>query len=95
MYCVGWAKRGPTGIIGTNITDARETVASIRADLHKHQNKTNNGIEEYLHKINKYFFTWNDYKTIDEEEKRLCTGKPRTKITSVTDMKHLIKSKLI
>jgi adrenodoxin-NADP+ reductase len=33
LYCAGWAKRGPTGIVGTNIGDARETVASLLADF--------------------------------------------------------------
>ena len=32
LYCAGWCKRGPTGIVGTNIPDAKETVASIMKD---------------------------------------------------------------
>lgn len=32
LYVSGWLKRGPTGIIGTNIPDARETVAAILED---------------------------------------------------------------
>ncbi len=32
-YVVGWLKRGPRGFIGTNRTDARETVAALLADL--------------------------------------------------------------
>ncbi|HLM08428.1 MAG TPA: FAD-dependent oxidoreductase [Thermoleophilaceae bacterium] len=32
-YTVGWIKRGPTGIIGTNKRDAQETVDSVLADL--------------------------------------------------------------
>ena len=32
MYVAGWAKRGPTGVIGTNKHDARETVRSLLAD---------------------------------------------------------------
>ncbi|MDF2978185.1 MAG: oxidoreductase [Actinomycetospora sp.] len=32
-YVVGWIKRGPTGIIGTNKKDANETVRHIVADL--------------------------------------------------------------
>jgi ferredoxin/flavodoxin---NADP+ reductase len=32
-YTVGWIKRGPTGIIGTNKRDAQETVNSLLADL--------------------------------------------------------------
>ena len=29
LFVTGWIKRGPAGIIGTNISDARETVASV------------------------------------------------------------------
>lgn len=32
-YVAGWAKRGPTGVIGTNKHDARETVRTLLADL--------------------------------------------------------------
>ncbi|CAI5972197.1 unnamed protein product [Closterium sp. NIES-64] len=32
LYVVGWLKRGPTGIIGTNLIDAEETVSSIAQD---------------------------------------------------------------
>ncbi len=32
IYVAGWSKRGPTGVIGTNKHDARETVASILED---------------------------------------------------------------
>lgn len=32
-YAVGWIKRGPTGVIGTNKHDAAETVAAVVADL--------------------------------------------------------------
>ena len=34
LYVAGWLKRGPTGIIGTNITDAKDTVASMMEDIH-------------------------------------------------------------
>jgi ferredoxin/flavodoxin---NADP+ reductase len=33
VYAVGWIKRGPTGILGTNKRDAEDTVGSIVADL--------------------------------------------------------------
>jgi ferredoxin--NADP+ reductase len=32
-YVTGWIKRGPTGVIGTNKSDANETVRSLLADL--------------------------------------------------------------
>jgi ferredoxin--NADP+ reductase len=31
-YVAGWIKRGPTGVVGTNKHDARETVAALLAD---------------------------------------------------------------
>jgi ferredoxin/flavodoxin---NADP+ reductase len=33
VYVAGWAKRGPSGIIGTNRADSRETVSAMLADL--------------------------------------------------------------
>lgn len=33
LYVVGWLKRGPTGVIGTNRADAVETAATIMEDL--------------------------------------------------------------
>ena len=33
VYCTGWIKRGPSGIIGTNKKDANETVALLLEDL--------------------------------------------------------------
>jgi ferredoxin--NADP+ reductase len=32
VYCAGWIKRGPTGVIGTNKKDANETVALLLED---------------------------------------------------------------
>jgi ferredoxin--NADP+ reductase len=32
-YVAGWLKRGPTGVIGTNKSDAAETVRNLLADL--------------------------------------------------------------
>ncbi|CAM9795659.1 unnamed protein product [Scytosiphon promiscuus] len=37
MYCSGWARRGPSGIIGTNIADARSVVAAIVEDISREQ----------------------------------------------------------
>ena len=33
-YVTGWIKRGPTGVIGTNKSDAVETVTSLLSDVH-------------------------------------------------------------
>ena len=33
IYAVGWIKRGPTGILGTNKRDAEETINCLAEDL--------------------------------------------------------------
>jgi NADPH-dependent glutamate synthase beta subunit-like oxidoreductase len=43
VYVTGWCKRGPSGIIGTNITDAKETVGSLLQDIQKGELR---GVEE-------------------------------------------------
>jgi ferredoxin/flavodoxin---NADP+ reductase len=40
-YVTGWIKRGPTGVIGTNKSDAVETVTSLLADVHDGAVKAN------------------------------------------------------
>ncbi len=32
LYVVGWAKRGPNGLIGTNKADSKDTVAAVKSD---------------------------------------------------------------
>jgi hypothetical protein len=36
LFVVGWLKRGPTGIIGTNLIDADETVISASFSVVSH-----------------------------------------------------------
>jgi ferredoxin/flavodoxin---NADP+ reductase len=42
-YVVGWIKRGPSGVIGTNKKDAQETVDAILADLQLGSDASSNG----------------------------------------------------
>jgi len=32
LYAAGWLKRGPSGIIGSNVTDGKEAAAAVLAD---------------------------------------------------------------
>ena len=45
-YVVGWLKRGPTGVIGTNKSDAADTVKSLLADYAPGQRPDGNGIAQ-------------------------------------------------
>ncbi|RLN38550.1 hypothetical protein BBJ28_00013225 [Nothophytophthora sp. Chile5] len=101
LYCTGWAKRGPSGIVGTNIVDARETVSCILGDfaegkfLHSEEgdDKDLGGLEAVEKLIKdrdptKQLVTWDDYQRLSAEESRRgeVLGKPREKITSVPEM---------
>ncbi len=43
-YVVGWIKRGPSGVIGTNKKDAQETVDAILADLTPNADSDGEGV---------------------------------------------------
>lgn len=102
LYAVGWIKRGPTGIIGTNIPDAKETVQSIIEDLDHHQEKWRRpvfgrqGLDELLLQRSVQFVDFQDYLLIDQKEKdpsRLRSAlQPREKITSLEEMLSIISS---
>ncbi len=92
VYCTGWAKRGPTGIIATNILDAKDTVKSIINDLEGElfQGLRNvkpgwNGLKDTVRSA---AIGWEQYKCIDEAEVALgvSRGKPREKIVSRSDL---------
>jgi adrenodoxin-NADP+ reductase len=106
LYCTGWVKRGPSGIIGTNIVDARETVNCIVEDfaagnfLHSESGAGEDlggleAVESLIKKRNpgKQFVRWADYERLNSEENRRgeLAGKPREKITSVTEMLEIAK----
>ncbi|KAL3668295.1 hypothetical protein V7S43_006387 [Phytophthora oleae] len=107
LYCTGWVKRGPSGIIGTNIVDARETVSCIVEDfaagnfLHSDNSADENlggleAVEKIIKKRNPdtQLVRWADYERLNAEENRRgeLIGKPREKITSVIEMLEIAKS---
>ncbi|GJV16635.1 NADPH:adrenodoxin oxidoreductase, mitochondrial isoform X1 [Tanacetum coccineum] len=94
LYVCGWLKRGPTGIIATNLYDAEETVASISEDIAKKELTSasskpgREGLSQLLENRNVQVVTFSDWEKIDSEEKRLGSlkGKPREKITDWNDL---------
>jgi adrenodoxin-NADP+ reductase len=106
LYCAGWLKRGPSGIIGTNITDARETVACILED--KKGGKLDKfGLDSPLASLRSLLQTrgkdttklvdWQSWLKIDEKERAdgLSVGKPREKIVSVEKMLNVVSSEML
>jgi ferredoxin--NADP+ reductase len=92
LYAVGWAKRGPTGLIGDNVADAEQTVRHMLEDLEqgvvtresreRASNVENGGgrdaIERLLRSRGVRWVTFEDWTRLDALE--LARGKERGKI---------------
>jgi ferredoxin--NADP+ reductase len=99
LYAAGWIKRGPSGIIGTNRADAVATVQSLLSDLPHLDSRPKSGTEGLyaaLAHCNSQVLSYCDWRHIDAEEQRrgVVFGKPREKITRVSDMLALAASPL-
>ncbi|MFT4288364.1 FAD-dependent oxidoreductase [Nocardioides sp.] len=84
-YAVGWVKRGPVGILGTNRADAEDTAAAIfahREALLAARPQTPPGIEPLLRDRGLSFVDLADWNAISAHEARLGeeAGRPRIKI---------------
>jgi NADPH-dependent glutamate synthase beta subunit-like oxidoreductase len=88
LYCVGWARRGPSGTIGTNRPDGYAIVELIAADIGAGQGKQGRpGLDALLAARNAEVVTFNDWKKIEEAEvARARAGAPREKFTNIDDM---------
>jgi len=78
LYTVGWAKRGPSGVIGTNKSDASAVVELIIADLK--EPKVSGNIDELL-PINHIVITQEKWSKMNAAEIAAgeALGKPRLK----------------
>lgn len=92
-YVVGWAKRGPTGVIGTNKPDAVETVHLMLEDvktLTPAPDETVNpkAIVALLQERGIDYFTFADWLKLEtiENERGKAQGRPRVKFTSEAEM---------
>jgi ferredoxin/flavodoxin---NADP+ reductase len=92
-YVVGWIKRGPTGIIGTNKRDAQETVDSLLADLEAGRlleptDPDRESVEELLRERKPEQVTYTGWEAIDRAEREAGEpqGRPRVKLTSYDEL---------
>jgi ferredoxin--NADP+ reductase len=92
-YVVGWIKRGPTGVIGTNKKDAQETVDAVLADinagaLHTPLSPDAESVHEMLLSRRPDLVTYEGWSEIDRHERALGepTGRPRVKLTDIEQM---------
>ncbi|WP_119072591.1 FAD-dependent oxidoreductase [Aggregatilinea lenta] len=92
-YAVGWIKRGPTGIIGTNKPDAQETAQQLIADVAENAllhpaSPSRGSLEALLHAHNVRYVTYQDWQILDrlEQERGQRLGRPRVKFCRVEEM---------
>jgi NADPH-dependent glutamate synthase beta subunit-like oxidoreductase len=88
LYCVGWARRGPTGTIGTNKPDGFAIVELIAADIGGGAGKEGRaGLDALLAQRGVQVVKYSDWKKIEEAEAaRARDGAPREKFVTVEDM---------
>lgn len=89
VYAVGWIKRGPTGILGTNKRDAEETVSCLAQDLAAEAlpqppNPGREQIDALLAERKPDLVTAEAWRTIDahELERGRRKQRPRVKLAS-------------
>ncbi len=100
-YVVGWIKRGPRGIIGTNKPDSQETVQMLLADLaagnlHKEDVPAREVLERLLGERRRDFVSYEDWQLIDllEQERGAASGgRPRLKFSRVEEMLHALQER--
>jgi ferredoxin--NADP+ reductase len=94
-YVVGWIKRGPTGVIGTNKKDAADTVAKILQDaesgaLSQPDPALTDGdaIAAWLTERVPGHVTWAGWEMIDAYESSLgeSMGRPRVKLVRLAEL---------
>lgn len=97
-YVVGWAKRGPSGIIGTNKPDAVATVAAMVEDIPhlsgvSDEDRDPERIGALLHSREIEYVSFADWKVLDAYEiaRGAEQGCPRVKVTQVAEMLAVIR----
>ncbi|MGH8775969.1 MAG: FAD-dependent oxidoreductase [Jiangellaceae bacterium] len=91
IYVAGWVKRGPTGVIGTNKSDAAETVRSLLADaphLAAPAAPDPDTVTATLERRGVRFIRWDQWLTLDDYElvEGARRGRPRLKVCHLEDM---------
>ncbi|XP_015211542.1 NADPH:adrenodoxin oxidoreductase, mitochondrial isoform X2 [Lepisosteus oculatus] len=100
LYCSGWVKRGPTGVIATTMNDSFDTARSVLQDLESGQLDTTSAKPGYVfvkavleqQGVSPVSFT--GWEKIDAAEimKGKEAGKPREKLLDVAEMLKLARA---
>jgi ferredoxin/flavodoxin---NADP+ reductase len=94
VYCAGWIKRGPSGVIGTNKKDATESVDLLLEDARAgllqrgDPSATQETVEQLLADRGVQHVTYAGWEAIDAEERGRGEphGRPRVKILTWSEL---------
>ncbi|NXC21604.1 ADRO protein, partial [Corythaeola cristata] len=98
LYCSGWVKRGPTGVIITTMNDSFDTAQSVLEDLQvgvldvSTSREGFGAVESILRSRGVRPVSFSDWEKIDAAEvaRGKAAGKPREKIVDLQEMLQLI-----
>ena len=91
-YVVGWIKRGPTGVIGTNKKDAQETIETLLEDAAAgtlpERDAGADALPALLAERGVDFIEFDGWQAIDalEQERGAAAGRPRIKLTAFEEL---------
>ena len=88
LYCVGWARRGPSGTIGTNKPDGARVAEMVLEDIGRGTGKPGRpALDTLLASRGVTPVTFRDWRRIEEAEiAAALDGNPREKFTSIEAM---------
>ncbi|XP_019088636.1 PREDICTED: NADPH:adrenodoxin oxidoreductase, mitochondrial isoform X2 [Camelina sativa] len=92
LYVCGWLKRGPVGIIATNLYCAEETVGSISEDIEEgvftSSKEGSKGLMQLLEKREVKKVDFSGWEKVDAKEKQMGSerNKPREKLVTWDDL---------
>lgn len=92
-YVVGWIKRGPSGVIGSNKKDSQDTVDTLLEDLRaagvdERDSEYSIELAEWLVEHQPKLVTGEHWQLIDAHERTAgqSVGRPRVKLASVAEL---------
>ena len=88
LYCVGWAKRGPSGTIGTNRPDGYSVIDIVDEDIGSgHRRRGREGFDDLAAERRLNIVTFRDWQKIEEAEIAAARdGSPREKFVDIESM---------
>lgn len=98
LYAVGWVARGPSGVIATNVVDAKRTAEAVLSDINSNLSPMSKCEDSaaYLNECalskGKSVVTWADYLKIETEEvSRGASSLPPRPLVKLTEVAEMIK----